>query len=123
MIVLKYYKLSFFLSLGTRKEANEDMFKMGWSVGSVVPMSLLVARPEVDLASGANKRKERGENERQSGHAVGTSLGGDRDGPWSVNPSPQRRARTDPPKGYEDAVNEREKVRGKEREKEESFHS
>jgi hypothetical protein len=48
---------------------------------------------------------------------VGSSLGGDKEDPWSVNPSPSRRARTDPPEGYEDAVNEREKVRGKERQK------
>ena len=69
------------------------------------------------MARSSNKRKEREENERRSGHVVGSSLGGDKEGPWSVNPSPPRRARTDPPEGYEDAVNEREKVRSKERQK------
>ena len=73
---------------------------------------------KVDLARNASKRKERGENETLSEHVVVTSLGGDKEGPWNVNPSPLRRARTDPPEGYEDAIHEREKVRSKERQKE-----
>ncbi|KIM44407.1 hypothetical protein M413DRAFT_352563 [Hebeloma cylindrosporum] len=76
-------------------------------------MASLVVRPR----GNASKRKEReGDERRPVGHVAesSSSMGGDREGPWSVNPSPPRRARTDPPEGYEDAVNEREKVRDEE---------
>lgn len=80
--------------LGIRKEANEELNKMGWSA---------------DLVRNASKRKVREENDRRSRHVAGSSLGGDKEGSWSVNPSPPRRARRDPPEGYEDAVIERKK--------------
>ena len=108
----------FFLSLGSRKEASEELSKMSQSAGLAVPISSLVASLKANLASrNANKRKERGEDEERSGHVVGSSLGGDKEGPWSVNPSPPRRARTEPPEGYKDTVNEGEKAKEKEVEK------